>query len=119
MMNCKSDLEPELSAVENNSRSDIKGEPMKMVKVVTKIVSDCEDDEDYEQNETEIDAQSENNLGILFNRARSKSPVTVQDWVAALPDETDERDEEEMNIRDEISIADSDNLTLGAEGLEI
>ena len=49
---------------------------------------------------------------------RSKSPVTVQEWVAALPDTNQHKVEEERPLADAAMDTDStlDSFTLGAEG---
>ena len=60
-------------------------------------------------------------LTVLCRDTRSKSPVTVQEWVAALvPENADSEEgvdeESEDGVKKE-SLEENDNLTLGAEGL--
>ena len=56
------------------------------------------------------------NLRVIFSQTRSKSPVTVQEWVAALPDSSEDRIEEDEYV-EEVPAEEKDNLTLGAEGV--
>ena len=58
------------------------------------------------------------NLRVIFSQTRSKSPVTVQEWVAALPDSSEDRIEEEKHVGEEIPAEENDYLTLGAEGVQ-
>ena len=58
------------------------------------------------------------NLRVIFSQTRSKSPVTVQEWVAALPDSSEDRIEEEKHFGEEVPAEENDNLTLGAEGVQ-
>jgi len=54
-------------------------------------------------------------LGVQSQKGRSKSPLTVQEWVASLPDIheiEEEATKEEMKIK---TVNEMDNLTLGAE----
>ena len=57
-----------------------------------------------------------NNLDVEFKPCRSRSPVTVQEWVAALPDkrkDEHEGEEEEMKTTDN-----DDEVSLGGQGWE-
>ena len=47
---------------------------------------------------------------------RSRSPVSVHQWVAALPDITKDTESEERGEERDQDVDDDDNLTLGAEG---
>ena len=69
------------------------------------VMTDCEN----------IELPSIFNLQVICQQTRSKSPVTVQDWVAALPDDGQERVEEDKH-GEEVTAEENDNLTLGAEG---
>merc|ERR1719154_275812 len=62
-----------------------------------------------------VESLSKSSLRVVFPHTRSKSPVTVQEWVAALPDRGQNREEEERNHTDNIIEEENDNLTLGAE----
>lgn len=53
-------------------------------------------------------------LAVLCTDTRSKSPVTVQEWVAALVPDRVEEEEREDAVKEESS-EENDNLTLGAE----
>jgi len=53
-------------------------------------------------------------LAVLCTDTRSKSPVTVQEWVAALVPDRVEEEEREDSVKEESS-EENDNLTLGAE----
>ena len=54
---------------------------------------------------------------IPHARVRCRSPVTVQEWVAALPDtQEEEEDVERGELREEV-VHVTDNLRLGAEGV--
>ena len=69
------------------------------------VMSDCEN----------IELPSSSNLQVICPETRSKSPVTVQDWIAALPDDGQERVEEDKQD-EEVTAQENDNLSLGAEG---
>ena len=71
-------------------------------------------------------------LSVVLPSGRSRSPVTVQEWVAALPDHAEDGFEKNMHDikidsgdeTDSLSAEDSDNeeekedtFTLGAEGI--
>ena len=48
---------------------------------------------------------------------RSRSPVSVHEWVAALPDISKDTETEDNRTEErDNDIAEDDNLTLGAEG---
>ena len=72
-----------------------------------------EEDEDEEDEEEEMSSRFSGMLGVEFSTARSKSPVTVQEWVAALPDLPEET---ETNQPEPSGHQEMDNLRLGAEG---
>ena len=66
-------------------------------------------------------------LSVVLPPVRSRSPVTVQEWVAALPDHTEEENEKDDTENDNSDKEDSqseesedeqerDTFTLGAEG---
>ena len=56
-------------------------------------------------------------LQVMVRRQdRSRSPVSVHEWVAALPDITRDTESEERTEERDNDIAEDDNLTLGAEG---
>ena len=66
-------------------------------------------------------------LSVVLPPVRSRSPVTVQEWVAALPDhaeeenekddaENDNSDEEDSQSEESEDELDRDTFTLGAEG---
>ena len=114
---CASNVEPELIAIDNDDSNDLKVESVNSVKVTVEY-DKRKNIDNGEQNNPECDLQNKNNLRVLFEPTRSKSPVTVQDWVAALPDDDKDRDEEEINSMEESNTDDNDNLTLGAEGWE-
>ena len=61
-----------------------------------------------------IDSDKRHKLNVLLPPTRSRSPVTVQEWVASLPDPADEEDEYSSEESDEDE--DGDTFTLGAEG---
>ena len=69
------------------------------------VMSDCEN----------VELPSSSNLQVICPQTRSKSPVSVQDWVAALPDDGQDRVEEDKH-REEVTAEENDNLSLGAEG---
>ena len=65
-------------------------------------------------------------LAVLCTDTRSKSPVTVQEWVAALPDHAEEEHEKYFNKEGKESDSEesedeqeSDMFSLGAEGNEL
>ena len=70
------------------------------------VMSDCEN----------VELPSSYNLQVICPQTRSKSPVTVQDWVAALPDDGQDRVEEDKNGEEVTAAEENDNLSLGAEG---
>ena len=53
----------------------------------------------------------------MFSHTRNKSSVTMQEWVAALPDSSEESTKEEKLVGEEGPVEENDNLTLGAEGM--
>ena len=53
---------------------------------------------------------------IMRRQERSRSPVSVHEWVAALPDIDKDAESEERTEERDSDIAEDDNLTLGAEG---
>ena len=55
-------------------------------------------------------------LTVLCRDTRSKSPVTVQEWVAALVSEDRVEEDREDDVKEE-TLEENDNLTLGAEGI--
>ena len=112
---CARNMEATPNALANVDFNDLKVESVNSVKVTVEYNERKSIDND-EQNDPECELQNKNNLGVLFEPTRSKSPVTVQDWVAALPDDDKDRDEEEVNYIEESNTDDNDNLTLGAEG---
>ena len=114
---CASSVEAELNAIDNDDSKDLKVESVNSVKVTVEF-NERKNIGNAEQNDSECDLQNKNNLGVLFEPTRSKSPVTVQDWVAALPDDNKDGDEEENKSMEESNADDNDNLTLGAEGWE-
>merc|ERR1711942_343387 len=61
-------------------------------------------------NEFESLNAARNNLGVEFKPCRSRSPVTVQEWVAALPDKRKQEHEEE-----ETEAEDNDEVGLGGQ----
>ena len=61
-------------------------------------------------NEYESLSAARNNLGVEFKPCRSRSPVTVQEWVAALPDKRKQEHEEEEEEED------NDEVGLGGQG---
>ena len=65
------------------------------------VMSDCDN----------IELPTSSNLQVICPQTRSKSPVTVQDWVAALPDDGQERVEEDKH-GEEVTAEENDNLTL-------
>ena len=69
------------------------------------VMSDCEN----------IELPSSSTLQVICPETRSKSPVTVQDWIAALPDDGQDRVEEDKQ-GEEVTAEENDNLSLGAEG---
>ena len=81
-----------------------------------------------DQLDTDIGSRDrQHKLSVVLPQTRSRSPVTVQEWVAALPDhaeEEDEKDESETENggNDEYESEESedeqetDTLILGAEG---
>ena len=71
---------------------------------------------DGEEEKEVIEEPMKNKLDVLLPPARSRSPVTVQDWIASLPDKI--RDEEGEESSSESSDDDEvrDTLILGAEG---
>jgi len=52
---------------------------------------------------------------IIRRQERSRSPVSVHEWVAALPDISKDTESEERPEERDNDIAEDDNLTLGAE----
>ena len=57
------------------------------------------------------------NLQVVLRREeRSRSPVSVQEWVAALPEPQEKSDDREAEAEAEAAPDEDDNLTLGAEG---
>eukprot|EP00090_Calanus_glacialis_P041297 TRINITY_DN7270_c0_g1_i2.p1 TRINITY_DN7270_c0_g1~~TRINITY_DN7270_c0_g1_i2.p1 ORF type:complete len:377 (-),score=100.73 TRINITY_DN7270_c0_g1_i2:249-1379(-) len=60
-----------------------------------------------------IDTDKQHKLNVLLPPTRSRSPVTVQEWVASLPDPADEEDEYSSEESDDQE--DGDTFTLGAE----
>ena len=70
------------------------------------VMSDCEN----------VELPRSSNLLVICPQTRSKSPVTVQDWVAALPDDGQDRVEEDKNGEEVTAAEENDNLSLGAEG---
>ena len=111
---CASNVEPELIAIDNDDSNDLKVESVNSVKVTVEY-NKRKNTDNGEQNNPECDLQNKNNLGILFETT-PVTPVTVQDWVAALPDDDKDIDEEEINSMEESNTDDNDNLKLGAEG---
>ena len=55
-------------------------------------------------------------LSVVLPPARSRSPVTVQEWVAALPDHAEEDRENDSTSDESEDAQENDTLTLGAEG---
>ena len=53
---------------------------------------------------------------VIRRQERSRSPVSVHEWVAALPDISKDAESEERPEERDNDIAEDDNLTLGAEG---
>ena len=70
-----------------------------------------------ENNAENTESPKSSNLRVMFSQTRSKSPVTVQEWVAALPDSSEDRIEEDKYVGEEVPVEEKDNLTLGAEGV--
>ena len=62
------------------------------------------------------DLQTSSNLQVLCPQTttRSKSPVTVQDWVAALPDDGQERVEEDKH-GEKVTAEENDNAMMTRE----
>ena len=76
---------------------------------------------DNTQTEVSADIQSvmesRSSLEVMMRKEeRSRSPVSVHQWVAALPDITKDTESEERGEEREQDVDDDDNLTLGAEG---
>jgi hypothetical protein len=61
--------------------------------------------------------QDKLSLWLPSVRTRCRSPATVQEWVAALPDTQEVGEEGENRERNGDAEHDTDNLTLGAEGM--
>ena len=61
-----------------------------------------------------IDTDKRHKLNVLLPTTRSRSPVTVQEWVASLPDPAE--DEDEYSSEESDDQEDGDTFTLGAEG---
>ena len=53
---------------------------------------------------------------VLRREERSRSPVSVQEWVAALPEPQEKSEDREAEADTETDVEEDDNLTLGAEG---
>ena len=54
-------------------------------------------------------------MNAICTPIRSKSPINVQQWIASLPDEEKNKEEEEKQSDVDLGKV-TDNLTLGAEG---
>ena len=81
------------------------------------LISTDADSDNLEVNDLDqenIDSDKQHKLNVLLPPTRSRSPVTVQEWVASLPDPADEEDEYSSEESDEDE--DGDTFTLGAEG---
>eukprot|EP00092_Neocalanus_flemingeri_P009613 GFUD01010347.1.p1 GENE.GFUD01010347.1~~GFUD01010347.1.p1 ORF type:complete len:492 (+),score=156.69 GFUD01010347.1:51-1526(+) len=73
-------------------------------------------DSKYDENIAEDVLRPTNTkLRVMFSPAKSKSPATVQEWVAALPESSEDRGEEDKHVGGEVTAEENDNLTLGAE----
>ena len=67
------------------------------------------------RSDCEIQTNNSNNLNAICTPIRSKSPINVQQWIASLPDEEKNKEEEEKQSDVDLGKV-TDNLTLGAEG---
>ena len=70
-----------------------------------------------DQLDTDIGSRDrQHKLSVVLPQTRSRSPVTVQEWVAALPDQAEEKEEkEQIDKFNENDGYETDTLSLGAE----
>ena len=93
------------------------------------VVDENQNDEDEEtENHKYINTETmrkdrQHKLSVVLPPARSRSPVTVQEWVAALPDHAEDEHEIYFNKEEKDSESEEsedererDMFTLGAEG---
>ena len=80
--------------------------------ISTDAVSDNLEVNDLHQEN--IGSDKQHKLNVLLPPIRSRSPLTVQEWVASLPDPAEEEDEYSSEESDDQE--DGDTFTLGAEG---
>ena len=84
------------------------------------IVDDDLDDEVNDVCETlppeTMRRDRQHKLSVVLPPARSRSPVTVQEWVAALPDHAEEDREKDSTSDESEDEEETDTFTLGAEG---
>ena len=73
------------------------------------------DDEVKDAYEDTINNDKKYKLNIVLPLPRSRSPVTVQEWVASLPDHAEDEDDEDSSENEDDEEA-RDTFTLGAEG---
>ena len=80
------------------------------------LAPDKPDDEVKEIDEETICNDKKFKLNIVPQPPRSRSPVTVQEWIASLPDNADNDYDDEDSSEDEDDVEARDTFTLGAEG---
>jgi len=86
---------------------------MAMVNITSSLTNTNEDT--VAEDQEIVESLGKGSLRVVFPQTRSKSPVTVQEWVAALPDGSQDREEEERDHTEDCIEEETDNLTLGAE----
>ena len=77
------------------------------------------DDEVKNVDEETICNDKKYKLNIVPPPPRSRSPVTVQEWIASLPDHAETNNDDEDSSEDEDDVEARDTFTLGAEGKRI
>ena len=83
--------------------------------ISTDLTIDNTDDEIKDAYEETINNDKKYKLNIVLPQPRSRSPVTVQEWVASLPDHAEDEDDEDSSENEDDEEA-RDTFTLGAEG---
>ena len=87
--------------------------------ISTDLATDNTNDEVKNVYEETISNDKMYKLNIAPLPSRSRSPVTVQEWLASLPDHADNDDDDEESSEDEDDEEARDTFTLGAEGTRI
>ena len=83
--------------------------------ISTDLTIDNTDDEIKDAYEETINNDKKYKLNIVLPQPRVRSPVTVQEWVASLPDHAEDEDDEDSSENEDDEEA-KDTFTLGAEG---